>query len=193
MCTVSLLEDIDLTNGSWSTHASLTRGPRGVLGAYAILREITAPLTSDSWQTVANAVPAGFALHLSINPGFDFTGILVAINGGTEADFTVALAASNLARRQTLVLKLPGISEAILFDVPEVNAEWIRYDFLYRDNEVSLYLNCGLLSVRASPRVLPPTSPYLGAGNDTLKLPGSQDFKVRHQLVLLRHCFEGSF
>ena len=128
---------------------------------------------------MANAVPVGFALHLSINPGFDFTGILVAINGGTEEDFTVALAASNLARRQTLVLKLPGITEALLFDVPEVNAEWIRYDFLYRDNLVSLYHNCGLLGSKASPRNLPPTSPYLGAGNDTLKLPGNPDFKVR--------------
>lgn len=128
---------------------------------------------------MANAVPVGFAFHLSINPGFDFTGILVAVNGGTEADFTVALAASNLVRRQTLVLKLPGITEAILFDVPEVNAEWIRYDFLYRDDQVSLYLNCGLLGSKASPRNLPPISPYLGAGNDTLKLPGNPDFKVR--------------
>ena len=133
---------------------------------------------------MANAVPVGFGLHLNINPGFDFTGILVAINGGTEVDFTVALAASSTARRQTLVLKLPGISEAILFDVPEVNAEWIRYDFLFRDKQVSLYLDCGLLDTEVSPGQSPPTSPYLGAGNDTLKLPGRQDFKVRQLLLL---------
>lgn len=175
--TVSLLEDIGLRNGSWVSHARLTRGPGDVLGAYEITQDLIAPLSSENWQAVANATPEGFALHVHINPGFDFKGILVAINSGTNADFTVALAASTMAMRNTLVLKIPGIVEPMLFDVPEVNAGWIRYDFLFRDNQISLYLDCGLLNSMDVPGTSLPISPSLGPGNDALRL--SNGIKVR--------------
>ena len=147
---MDILDEIGL-RGRTPPQARATFGPDGKLDAYAILQDVKGTLTSKDWFAVADAFTRGFALHLNVFPEFDYTGVLLSINMNTDMEFTMALTRARVSAKHNLLIKLPGLNP-IIYLIPEVDAEWIRFDLLYRGDVLSLYRNCELIARQILPQ-----------------------------------------
>lgn len=108
--TVDVLDVIGLRSGDLSSHdASLSTGPRGVLDAFTLERELNTSTTDSEWQQIAENFTSQFGLFTVFNTS-EYEGSIITISDGSGFAFDISLRRSENSTEDELVVTLPGLS-----------------------------------------------------------------------------------
>ena len=148
--TVDVLDAVGLRDGNLEEDgASLALGPNGLLDAFTLTQELTAPTTGREWELIRADFDTQFGIYTTFD-ALDYSGTIISISDGVLSEFVLSLnsSAEELNNTQTLIVTLPNFSFDFDVEIPsQGDSGFQSIGIALEDERLLIIVNCTVIDI----------------------------------------------
>lgn len=150
--TVDVLSAVGLRDGNTDEDgASLAFGPNGLLDAFTLTRELTAPTTGREWEFIRADFDTQFGIYTTFD-ALGYTGSIISISSGVLSEFVLLLNSSiemtNGTQNLMLSIILPNFSFEYDVDIPsQGDSGFQSIGIAFEEGRLVIVVNCTVIDI----------------------------------------------
>lgn len=152
-CTVDILNVVGLRDGNTQEDgATVVPGPTGLMDAFALTRELSAPINGREWELIGMDFDTQFGVYTSFD-ALNYVGSIISIRNGVLSEFSLSFnssgdTATNETRTQTLSITLPRFSFDFDVEIPsQGNDAFQSIGIALEEGRLIVTVNCTVVDI----------------------------------------------